>query len=401
MTLTLLLDLDDTLLDSNMDAFVPAYFKALSSFLADQVDPSLMLPALMAGTNKMIANADPAQTLQQIFDAEFFPRLGVERQAFQARIDQFYEEVFPTLSGLTKPRPDAVSLVKWALVQGYDLAIATNPLFPKAAIHHRMRWAGLPPEEIPFTVVSTYESFHFTKPNPSYFAEVLGRMGWPDGPMLMVGDDVERDLSGSQALGLPTFWIKTADTSRPEGFELAGYGTIADLRPWLEHSDLSTLEPAFSTTESLSALMLSTPAVISGWLTQAKGPELTRRPDAKEWSLTEIVCHLRDTEIEVNQSRLRMLLELEEPFIPARVTDTWATERDYNKQDIVQAMQDFTSARKQVVDLLHSLTSADWKRKARHAIFGPTDLQELVKFMVEHDKLHIRQIRSTLEQVKT
>jgi len=34
---------------------------------------------------------------------------------------------------------------------------------------------------------------------------------------------------------------------------------------------------------------------------------------------------------------------------------------------------------------------AEWDRPARHAIFGPTSLQELVGFMAEHDRLHVRQ----------
>jgi len=398
MNLTLLLDLDDTLLDSNMDAFIPAYFQALSGFLADQVKPDLMLPALMAGTRKMMANSDPSHTLRQIFDAEFFPKIGIERDVLQPRIDRFYEEVFPTLSYLTKPRPAAVDLVEWALVQGYRLAIATNPLFPLAAIHHRMRWAGLPPEQFPFVVVSAYETFHFAKPNPAYFAEVLGRMGWPDGPVVMVGDDVENDLPGSRALGLPTYWINTTDAPSPEGIDLDGRGSITDLRPWLESADLSTLEPVFSTPESLIAVMLSAPAAISGLVKRASGPDLTRRPIPNEWSLTEIICHLRDTELEVNLPRLRMLLEFDEPFIPARVTAEWAKERNYNNQDFSQALNDFTSARMQMVDLLRGL-SVEWQRKARHAIFGPTDLHELVKFMAEHDKLHIRQIWSTMDQL--
>ena len=37
MSLTLLLDLDDTLLDTNLDAFMPAYFQALSQHLANHV----------------------------------------------------------------------------------------------------------------------------------------------------------------------------------------------------------------------------------------------------------------------------------------------------------------------------------------------------------------------------
>ena len=399
MNLTLLLDLDDTLLDSNMDTFIPVYFKALSDYIKALVEPELMLSALMSGTRKMIANTDPSRTLQQTFDAEFFPKLGIPREVLQPRINQFYEDVFPTLSYLTTPRPEALALVEWALEQGIRLAVATNPLFPEAAIHHRMRWAGLPPEDIPFKIVSSYEEFHFSKPNPAYFAEVLGQMGWPEGPVVMVGDDPERDLVGSHILGLPVYWINTSNEKVPDGIVLAGRGSIGDLCPWLEAADLSTLEVAASSPEALNALMLSTPAAISGMSKQVQGPDLKRRPVPDEWSLTEILCHLRDTELEVNIPRLRMLLELDEPFIPARVTDAWATERNYNSQDIAQALHDFTSARMQTVDLLRDLTEDVWERKARHAIFGPTNFRELVKFIVEHDKLHIRQIYSTIEQL--
>lgn len=404
MNLTLLLDLDDTLLDSNMDDFIPVYFQALSGFLKDVVEPEKMLSALMAGTRKMMINDDPSQTLQQVFDSEFFPRLGIPRQTLQPRIDQFYKEVFPTLSYLTTPRPEAVALVEWAFAQGLRLAVATNPLFPQAAIHHRMRWAGLPPEEYTFEVVSAYEEFHFSKPNPSYFAEVLGRMGWPEGPVLMVGDDPERDLVGSHILELPAYWVNTTDDALPDGIDLIGRGSVGHLRSWLKAADLSTLEHTHSTPKALSALMLSTPASMSGLLEplikqeQNSGPDVKRRPTPTEWSLTEIVCHLRDTEVEINLARLRMLLELDEPFIPARATDEWAEKREYNQQYIQHALQDFTDARKQTVNLLRGLKD-EWNRKARHAIFGPTDLRELVKFMVEHDKLHIRQIKSTLEQL--
>jgi FMN phosphatase YigB (HAD superfamily) len=398
MNLTLLLDLDDTLLDSNMDSFIPVYFKALSGFLEDLVEPELMLSALMSGTQKMMANNDPSYTLQQVFDTEFFPKLGVSREELQARIDQFYEEIFPTLSYLTAPRPEAIDLVEWASARGLRLAVATNPLFPMAAIRHRMHWAGLPPEDIPFRAVSAYEQFHFSKPNPAYFAEVLGRMGWPDGPVLMVGDDPERDLVGSHNLKLPTYWINTSEDAPPDGVTLAGRGSIGDLRPWLEGADLSSLEPADPTPESLIAVMLSTPAVISGFLSGLTDLNLTHRPIQNEWSLTEIVCHMRDTELEVNLPRLRMLLELDDPFIPARVTNAWAEERDYNNQAIVLALEEFTSARMDMLELLRGL-KGEWKRKARHAIFGPTDLFELVNFMVEHDKLHIRQIWSTINQL--
>ena len=64
MTITLLFDLDDTLLDTNMDTFIPAYFKALSATLADKVAPELMLSALLGGSEAMMSNLDPALSLQ-------------------------------------------------------------------------------------------------------------------------------------------------------------------------------------------------------------------------------------------------------------------------------------------------------------------------------------------------
>jgi FMN phosphatase YigB (HAD superfamily) len=395
--LTLLLDLDDTLLDTNMDVFLEAYFQALSAFLIPFIEPELMISSLLKGTRKMMADLDPRTTLREVFGPEFFPKIDFDREVVSSRIDEFYDEVFPTLEHVTRKKKYAVPFIEWAIEQGHRLTIATNPLFPLAAIHHRMRWAGLPPEKYPFEIVSAYEEFHFSKPNAAYYAEIAARMGWPEGPIVVIGNDIEADLKPAQVLGFPTFWIVTENWST-DGFVPTEQGTLADLRLWLESADLSAFEPAASTPESLMAVMLSTPAAISGFLAEGSDQDMRQRPVQNEWSLTEIVCHLRDTELEVNLPRLRMLLELDEPFIPARVTDAWAEERDYNSQDIAQALQEFTSARLELLELLRGLRH-EWQHRARHAIFGPTDLFELVKFMVEHDKLHIRQIWSTLKQL--
>ena len=78
MSITLLLDLDDTLFDNDVDTFLPAYFAALAEDLCDVVPPEAMLAALRAGVRQMMVSDDPARTLQQVFEAEFYPRLGAE-----------------------------------------------------------------------------------------------------------------------------------------------------------------------------------------------------------------------------------------------------------------------------------------------------------------------------------
>jgi HAD superfamily hydrolase (TIGR01549 family) len=300
----------------------------------------------------MIANVDPARTLRQIFDAEFYPKIGMDQEELQIRIDQFYSEIFPTLKNLTRPRPAAVSFVEWAFAQGYRIAIATNPLFPQSAIYHRMDWAGLPAKEYQFEVVSSYESFHFAKPQPAYFSEVLGRMGWPEGPVLLVGDDLENDISGGRSLGLPTFWIETNDEDLPQMDLVVGRGSIADLRSWLEGCDPAVLEPSFGRYESVLGILRATPAVISGLIEHTDRSLLVYQSIPEEWSLTEIICHLRDTEKEVNLERIQVILAEDDPFLAAQYTDSWADRRRYNEQVFDEALTQFMSARLEVLDIL-------------------------------------------------
>jgi FMN phosphatase YigB (HAD superfamily) len=394
MKLTLLLDLDGTLLDSNMDALIPAYFQKLAAHLAAQIPPETLLKYLMAGTRQMMVSEDPSRTLREVFNENFYPFLGVDHDTILPVIEQFYDEVFPTLSALTKPIPSAVAFMDWAFSAGHRVAIATNPLFPRKAVLHRLRWAGLPPEKYPFEIISSYENFHFTKPQPAYYAEVLGRLGWPDAPVVMIGNDVEADLIPAAALGLATY--HSMDTASADGFNSTGRGLLADLRPWLERTDPATLQPAYSSPNSLLAILRSTPAALTGLL-QALAPEAwSARSAAEEWSVTEVICHMRDVEREIDQPRLDLLLNQSEPFIPAQMPDAWARERGYASQDGPSALREFTQARLGTLKTLVGLEPGQWSRKARHAIFGPTSLQELVSFNAEHDRLHIQQIWKAL-----
>jgi hypothetical protein len=52
-----------------------------------------------------------------------------------------------------------------------------------------------------------------------------------------------------------------------------------------------------------------------------------------------------------------------------------------------------------LVELLNKISPETWKSKVRHAIFGPTDLHELVVILAGHDRLHIRQVYEILDTV--
>jgi FMN phosphatase YigB (HAD superfamily) len=392
MPITLLLDLDDTLLVTNVEAFVPAYFGALSAALADMVAPDVMLPALMGGTKRMMQSEDPALTLREVFDAYFFPKLNSDRTALNERIDRFYDEIFPTLHYVTKPRPEAVKFVEWAFAAGHRVCVATNPYFPLKAVHHRMRWAGLAPEKYPFALVSAYETFHFTKETGTYFIEFLGQLGWPDGPVVMVGNDLNMDLIPAQRSGLPVFWMCEG---RDETWPGIPQGTFEELRAWLETVDPESLLPKIETPEAILAALCATPATLDTLTASLPADTWRRKPAPGEWNLAEILCHLRDVEAEVNLPRLQKMLAEETPFLPWVNSDPWAVERKYADQDGRAALEAFTEIRKKTIGLLSDVPTL-WSREARHAIFGPSTLREIFCIAAGHDKARIQQVYKTI-----
>lgn len=399
MSLTLLLDLDDTLLDSNIDVFIPAYFQKLAGFLAHRVEPGRLIDELLVGRNLMFENERPDQTLEDVFSRHFFPTLGMDAVELQPELDYFYDEIFPSLKEFSTPRPDAVGLVECAFDNGWRVVIATNPLFPRKTIEHRLRWANLPPEKYPFSLITSLETSHFSKAVPAYYHEVLGDLGWPSGPVVMVGDDPVMDVGSASKAGLPIFWI------RPEGrslLELSHFpqGAIRDFCNWIHTTNFNLLEPDLKTPAALIASLQAAPAVLDTLLRTLKPAEWTARPHKDEWALVEILCHLRDLDAEVNLPRLEALVSAENPFIAGQDTDPWARERHYIEQDGAAAFRDFIATRIKLIEKLQSLSAEGWQSRGRHTIFGPTHLQELVGFMAEHDRTHVQQVRTILAAIR-
>lgn len=398
MTLTLLLDLDDTLLSNDIGVFLPAYLKLLGKHLSNYVTPDKMVKNLLAATQVMVENNAPGLTLESAFDQAFYPAIGHTKDEMRPMLNQFYGEVFPSLKTITAQRPAAIQLVEHAVQRGDTLVVATNPIFPRQAIIHRLDWAGLSPERVPFALITDYERFHFSKPNPAFYAEILAQLGWPNQPAVMVGNSLTDDLIPAACLGLPVFWVVDAPTPLPEGLPpLSESGSLADVPAWLEKVDAAGPQREEPTSPAaLLAFLRSTPAALSTICAHLTSRQWQERPEPREWSLTEILCHLRDNDREVYLPRIEKVIAEESPFLPGINTDTWADERNYLSQNGPATLHEYIEIRSSLIDRLASIPASDWQRGARHAIFGPTTLQELVAFMITHDRTHIQQILKTI-----
>jgi hypothetical protein len=117
-----------------------------------------------------------------------------------------------------------------------------------------------------------------------------------------------------------------------------------------------------------------------------------QRPDVDHWSLTEVICHLRDVEREVHQPRFRALLARDDAFLPGMTPDEWAEQRGYQGQNGPEALLNFVGARRETADLLTPIDASLWQRSGNHAFFGQTTMHELLYLVVQHDRVHWQQI---------
>jgi FMN phosphatase YigB (HAD superfamily) len=294
MPTTVLFDLDDTLLSTNMDQFLPGYFKALSTALSHLGSPGKITHHINTAVNQMVSNQDPSKTLKEVFDSHFYAPLETTEAACRQNLQAFYQNEYPHLKPITQTKPQAKQLVNWCRLQGMRMAIATNPLFPQSATRQRIEWSGLKPDDFEF--FTSYDNFHFTKPHLAYYAEVLGRLGWPDGPVVMIGDNLPYDLLPMDTMGFPTFWVN----ENHHGVRWES-GTLSEVKPWLIQVVQDEITHLADDPEVHIAILRATPAVIDTWLRQIRADQITENRPPQEDHVTQILSHLADLESHVFQ----------------------------------------------------------------------------------------------------
>ncbi len=205
MISTILFDLDGTLLPIDTEEFTEKYFMEISIKLRDYFTPEEVVKNIWDSTMYMISNIDPDKTNEEAFFEDFYERINHKAEILNPIFNDFYEKDFNNIreiSTKSKYMIDAVALLKQ---KGYDLVVATNPLFPEKAILHRIEWAGLNKDD--FIFISSLEKMHYCKPRLEFYEEVLDIIQKCPQHCMMVGNDIEEDMIAKN-LGMKTYLIK-------------------------------------------------------------------------------------------------------------------------------------------------------------------------------------------------
>ena len=187
-----LFDLDGTLLPMDQDKFVEVYFGLLAQKMAPYgYEPQQYIKAIWAGTKEMLKNNGEA-TNEQVFFKKYCEIFGKSAKKDEEILAEFYETDFKKTKSVCEQDPETATTIKQLKEMGLKIVVATNPIFPKVAIMHRINWAGL--NALDFQHITHYENSKASKPNPKYYLDIAKEIGVEPEECLMVGNDVSDDM---------------------------------------------------------------------------------------------------------------------------------------------------------------------------------------------------------------
>ncbi|MDD3894019.1 MAG: HAD family hydrolase [Syntrophomonadaceae bacterium] len=202
-----LFDLDGTLLNIDMQQFIPRYFHQMMIMAREEgiPDSGRLVEQVYKSTGVMIADKDPDTTNEQVFMSDFLAQTGWEEAPMLDFFNKFYAIGFPRLKNHSKPFAGIPKMMETVLAQDIKVVIATNAVFPLTALEQRLAWAGL--EDFDFELITSYEIMHFCKPHREYYEEIARIINIKPEDCLMVGNDVGEDLPAG-TIGMKTFLVE-------------------------------------------------------------------------------------------------------------------------------------------------------------------------------------------------
>jgi len=134
---------------------------------------------------------------------------------------------------------------------------------------------------------------------------------------------------------------------------------------------------------------------IGGALADLTDAALNRRETSDVWSIRQIVHHLADVEVG-DAMRLRQMAAHDAPLIVAYDEDQFARRLHYERP-IASSLATFLTLRESNHTILACLEESDWLRIGRHEEHDLYTVEILALQSIEHDRLHLDQIRRALE----
>lgn len=199
-----LFDMDGTLIDCKADEFIPIYVGALKKRFAREEECEKIIHTIVKGAEAMVRN-DGSRTNREAFMQYAATVLKYPVDKLEREMTDFYETDYAAVKCVIKKKPEMIKAIETLKSKGYKLIVTTNPLFPLAALRHRLEWGGYDPELFDF--VTSYETSTFAKPNPKYYDETVTRLSLERKHTVIVGNDFKEDVCTGKRAGMLAYYL--------------------------------------------------------------------------------------------------------------------------------------------------------------------------------------------------
>ena len=219
MLKAILFDMDETLLNINLNAFILKVCRQEAQILSE-ISRKNQMSILKSFGSSLWAMIDSERTDDMInfdfFVQDFKERSGIplDDPVIAEAITYYEQEVLPLLNDRSidaHPKHGGYEALTTALAHGYKVALFTDPGFSEQVCRARMKWAGI--EEIPFERITFMENSTRCKPSGRYYYENIAALGLSPEEVLMVGNDPKRDFI-EPGYYLQTAYVGGGDDSR-------------------------------------------------------------------------------------------------------------------------------------------------------------------------------------------
>lgn len=156
----------------------------------------------------------------------------------------------------------------------------------------------------------------------------------------------------------------------------------------------------YNTNQELIDLFRATPDTLEGLLHNVTQEQASAaRGGDENWSVVEVVCHLRDAE-ERNLERIHLMRTQEMPLLAGYDQEAWAKERNYAAASLGEAILEYLKFRAATIAELTALAPEDWERRGRHSEMGEISIINYAHHLAVHDSVHLAQIARQLRGMK-
>ncbi len=151
--------------------------------------------------------------------------------------------------------------------------------------------------------------------------------------------------------------------------------------------------------EQILTLLAEAPTRISDTTAGLSSEQLHVAPAPGEWSINEILAHLRSC-ADMWGDAMATILAQDNPTIRAVNPRTWIEKTDYREQAFLVSLDKFARQRAGLLSLLQPLTPGDWLRSATITGAGRPFVRTVLSYadwLATHERSHVKQIQRLAE----